>query len=223
MTRGGAAVRSATDDTDDTAADGGPDLARPAEGTAPVAPGQLVTVRNRPWVVTEVTRSALTTDLAPHCEYRLFLSATPHSGYLESFTALLELLDDHRFARGVKPTDEQLRRVMVRRLKSELPRTWNDKPRFPQRVPHALEVRYGDETRAAYAKLAEYARSRREGNDGGKAGGTAADFVTTLLKKRFLSSPKAFAETIATHLETMTSKRPADEAAPAPPPSSPTA
>ncbi|MGA5766540.1 DISARM system SNF2-like helicase DrmD [Streptomyces pseudogriseolus] len=154
--------------------------------------------------------------LAPHCEHRLFLSATPHNGYLESFTALLELLDDHRFARGVKPTDEQLRRVMVRRLKSELPRTWNDKPRFPQRVPHALEVRYGDETRAAYAKLVEYARSRREGNGGGKAGGTAADFVTTLLKKRFLSSPKAFAETIATHLETMTSRPPAGEAAPAP-------
>ncbi|MFD4696703.1 DISARM system SNF2-like helicase DrmD [Streptomyces niveus] len=145
--------------------------------------------------------------LAPHCEHRLFLSATPHNGYLESFTALLELLDDHRFARGVKPSEEQLRRVMVRRLKSELPPLWNGEPRFPRRVPHALEVRYSDETRAAYAKLAEYARSRRDGNGGGKAGGTAADFVTTLLKKRFLSSPKAFAETVHTHLDTMTSRR----------------
>src|SRR6266567_1414430 len=33
--------------------------------------------------------------LAPHCEHRLFLSATPHNGYKESFTALLELLDPH--------------------------------------------------------------------------------------------------------------------------------
>lgn len=158
--------------------------------------------------------------LAPHCEHRLFLSATPHNGYLESFTALLELLDDHRFARGVKPDDEQLRRVMVRRLKSELPPKWNGEPRFPRRVPHPLEVRYSDETRAAYAKLAEYARSRRDGNgggnSGGKAGRTAADFVTTLLKKRFLSSPKAFAETVATHLETMTTRRPVEEAEPAP-------
>ena len=31
--------------------------------------------------------------VAPHCEHRLFLSATPHNGYKESFTALLELLD----------------------------------------------------------------------------------------------------------------------------------
>ncbi|MFF8098829.1 phospholipase D-like domain-containing protein [Streptomyces sp. NPDC016640] len=59
---GGAAVRPATGDGDETAADGGPGLARPAGGAAPVAPGRLVTVRNRPWVVTEVTRSALTTD-----------------------------------------------------------------------------------------------------------------------------------------------------------------
>ncbi|WP_255949937.1 DISARM system SNF2-like helicase DrmD [Streptomyces odontomachi] len=154
--------------------------------------------------------------LAPHCEHRLFLSATPHNGYLESFTALLELLDDHRFARGVKPSEEQLRRVMVRRLKSELPPLWNGKPRFPRRVPHALEVRYSEEAREAYAKLAEYARSRREGLGGGKAGRTAADFVTTLLKKRFLSSPKAFAETINTHLDTMTSRQVTDDDEPAP-------
>ncbi|MFC8534757.1 DISARM system SNF2-like helicase DrmD [Streptomyces sp. NPDC057249] len=150
--------------------------------------------------------------LAPHCEHRLFLSATPHNGFLESFTALLELLDDHRFARGVKPSDEQLRRVMVRRLKSELPKTWDGRPRFPERVAHALEVRYETEARAAYAKLSAYARSRRETGDTGTAR-TAADFVTTLLKKRFLSSPKAFAETIDVHLKTMT-EGPAAERAP---------
>ncbi|MFF1328972.1 hypothetical protein ACFVYM_10705 [Streptomyces sp. NPDC058298] len=154
--------------------------------------------------------------LAPHCEHRLFLSATPHNGYLESFTALLELLDDHRFARGIKPSEEQLRRVMVRRMKSDLPPLWNGKPRFPRRVPHALEVEYSDAMREAYAKLTEYARSRRDGQGNGKAGHTAADFVTTLLKKRFLSSPKAFAETISTHLKTMTTRQtePAEEPAP---------
>ena len=36
------------------------------------------------------------------CEHRLFLSATPHNGYQESFTALLEMVDDHRFARGAE-------------------------------------------------------------------------------------------------------------------------
>ncbi|MEV5987176.1 DISARM system SNF2-like helicase DrmD [Streptomyces sp. NPDC052051] len=154
--------------------------------------------------------------LAPHCEHRLFLSATPHNGFLNSFTALLEMLDPHRFAVGIKPTGEQLRRVMVRRMKSELPPLWNGKPRFPRRVPHPLEIDHSVETREAYAKLAEYARLRRGDQGAGKAGRTASDFVTTLLKKRFLSSPKAFAETVHTHLGTMTSRQDTTDEAPAP-------
>ena len=34
--------------------------------------------------------------LAPHFTHHLFLSATPHNGYKESFTSLLELLDNQR-------------------------------------------------------------------------------------------------------------------------------
>ena len=57
--------------------------------------------------------------LAPHCEHRLFLSATPHNGYDNSFWALLELLDPHRFARAVRPKPEAVQEVTVRRLKQE--------------------------------------------------------------------------------------------------------
>ena len=67
---------------------------------------------------TDSLRTRALRALGPHFEHRLFLSATPHNGYTESFTALLELLDPQRFARGVPPSPEQLRRVMVRRLKS---------------------------------------------------------------------------------------------------------
>ncbi|HUY46013.1 MAG TPA: DISARM system SNF2-like helicase DrmD, partial [Streptosporangiaceae bacterium] len=140
--------------------------------------------------------------LAPHCEHRLFLSATPHNGYLESFTALLELLDDQRFARGVRPSEEQLARIMVRRLKRDLPPTWDGKPRFARRNTQYLEVHHSDEERAAHQMLAEYAASRRSAATG-DAGKMAADFVTTLLKKRMFSSPKAFAETVEAHLATM--------------------
>jgi superfamily II DNA or RNA helicase len=141
--------------------------------------------------------------LAPHCEHRLFLSATPHNGYLESFTALLELLDDQRFARGVRPSETQLARIMVRRLKRDLPPKWDGTPRFPVRVPQYLEVHHSAEERHAHQLLTEYAASRRKAA-GGEAGHAAADFVTTLLKKRLFSSPKAFAETIEMHLRTMT-------------------
>lgn len=143
--------------------------------------------------------------LAPHCEHRLFLSATPHNGYLESFTALLELLDDQRFARGVKPAEEQLARVMVRRLKSELPPRWDGSPRFPVRRLDYLEVDYSPGEQRAHELLSQYAASRRTSAEG-KGGQVAADFVTMLLKRRLFSSPKAFAETIDTHLATMTAR-----------------
>jgi hypothetical protein len=104
--------------------------------------------------------------LAPHCEHRLFLSATPHNGYLESFTALLELLDDQRFARGVRPNPEQLARVMVRRMKKDLPPLWNGKPRFAVRNLDYLDVDYTDDERKAHALLTQYAESRMSSIDG---------------------------------------------------------
>jgi hypothetical protein len=59
-------------------------------------------------------------DVAPRFEHRLFLSATPHNGHSNSFSALLELLDPQRFNRGVPVEPGQLDKVMVRRLKSDL-------------------------------------------------------------------------------------------------------
>ncbi len=41
-------------------------------------------------------------DIAPRFEHRLFLSATPHNGHSNSFTALLEILDPQRFFRSGK-------------------------------------------------------------------------------------------------------------------------
>lgn len=150
-------------------------------------------------------RTTAIRTLAPHCEHKLFLSATPHNGYLESFTALLELLDDQRFMRSVKPTDEQLGRAMVRRLKSELPPRWDGTPYFGTRAIDAVAVEHADEEREAHELLRGYANSRRRVATG-SGGRVAADFVTTLLKRRLFSSPKAFAETIDVHLVTMSGR-----------------
>ncbi|MGW3467688.1 DISARM system SNF2-like helicase DrmD [Saccharopolyspora sp. NPDC000995] len=148
--------------------------------------------------------------LAPHCEHRLFLSATPHNGYLESFTALLEMLDDQRFHRGVRPAEDQLARVMVRRLKRSLPPKWDGSPRFSVRKVDYLPVAYSPSERDAHGLLVEYIGSRRS-TATGKAARNAADFVTTLLKRRLFSSAKAFHHTVEKHLQTMsTRKEPTD-------------
>lgn len=139
--------------------------------------------------------------ISPHFEHKLFLTATPHNGYRESFSALLELLDNQRFARGVQPNPRQLEAVMVRRLKSELV-DWDGKPRFPVRRLEAIEVDYDAEEKQVHAWLREYTRLREQ-NVHDAAEGFATEFVLKLLKKRLFSSPAAFAITLARHRETL--------------------
>lgn len=139
--------------------------------------------------------------LAPHFEHRLFLTATPHNGYSESFSALLELLDNQRFARGVPPDPATLAQVMVRRLKTELQDDFGQ-PRFPARHLMALDVAYTDEERAVHRHLQAYTALRRQ-HAKDEAERTATEFVLKLLKKRLFSSPAAFALTLAKHQATV--------------------
>ncbi len=144
--------------------------------------------------------------LVPHFEHRLFLSATPHNGYPESFLALLELLDNQRFARGIsterQAVREQVRAIMVRRLKSELPPRWDGSPRFPVRRLLPIEVRYSDSEERQHRALQRYTYLRQQAaRDATER--VAAEFVLKLLKKRLFSSPEAFATTLERHEETL--------------------
>lgn len=140
--------------------------------------------------------------LAPHFEHKLFLTATPHNGYSESFTALLELLDNQRFARGMSTESREFMRqrdvVMVRRLKSELPKDDFGQDRFPKRTLEALEVDYPDEEKRIHAALRQYTRLRH-GKARDQAEKFATDFVLMTLKKRLFSSPAAFLRTLEQH------------------------
>ena len=151
-------------------------------------------------------RTAAIRLLAPHFEHKMFLTATPHNGYPESFTALLELLDSQRFARGVNPDRSQLEVVMVRRLKRELPPKWNGTPRFPQRQLEAIAVDYTPEEKAVNRMLGEYTNLRRK-NAKDNVELYSTEFVLKLLKKRLFSSPAAFLTTLEKHQASIDSKR----------------
>lgn len=148
-------------------------------------------------------RTAAIRLLTPHFEHKLFLTATPHNGYPESFTALLELLDSQRFARAVTPDRNQLQVVMIRRLKSDLPPNWDGTPRFPERKLEALEVNYSAEERRVNAELKRYTELRCQAAKDDKVELTATEFVLKLLKKRFFSSPQAFLTTLEKHEKTI--------------------
>lgn len=146
----------------------------------------------------ESQRTRFIRAIGPHFQHRLFLTATPHNGYTESFTSLLELLDDQRFARNILPDEKQLSQVMIRRLKSDLVDK-EGKSLYPKRVLQALAVPYTEEERAIHGKLDAYCRSReRDADENGIAFGTK--FVDQLLKKRLFSSPAAFASTLEKHI-----------------------
>ena len=142
-------------------------------------------------------------DLAPHFEHKLFLSATPHNGYSESFAALLNLLDDRRFQVGMPEIDRKmLDAVMVRRLKEDLATDALGRRRFARRVLAAIEVDYADDERRIHHVLGEYAAMRLAGTRADTEQ-FAAEFVLKLLKKRLFSSPEAFRLTLERHIQTL--------------------
>lgn len=136
-------------------------------------------------------RTKLIRDIASEFEHRLFLTATPHNGYTESFTALLESLDPLRFSRGPKIDDRQLSSIMIRRLKENI----SSKKSFATRVIKSIELIQGNDEDVLNQMLDEYIKMRMQSNNNAH---TVA-FAMTILKKRALSSPRAFENSITWH------------------------
>jgi len=145
-------------------------------------------------------RTQMIRAISPHFQHRLFLTATPHNGYTQSFTALLELLDDQRFSRSILPNGKQLAEVLVRRLKTDM-RGKDGKRLFPTRNLKMLEIPYTKDEQAIHRRLDEYCKSREKSNEISGPSGTR--FINRLLKKRLLSSPAAFAATLEKHVTTL--------------------
>jgi len=151
----------------------------------------------------ESQRTRLIRTIAPHFQHHLFLTATPHNGYTESFTSLLELLDDQRFARNILPDEKQLAQVMIRRLKSEITNKDGQLIYAPRKL-EALGVDYTAKEREIHHKLQAFCASR-EVADAKLGSVTGVSFINQLLKKRLFSSPAAFASTLAKHIATLES------------------
>ncbi|WP_432075988.1 DISARM system SNF2-like helicase DrmD [Streptomyces wuyuanensis] len=163
-----------------------------AHHVAPAAPKQVYAVDSQ--------QTKLIRRLVPHFEHRLFLSATPHNGYPESYTALLELIDNQKFARGVDPDEQARKETVVRRLKSTITNP-DGSPHFRTRRTRELPVEYTDTEREIHGVLSSFADLRRKRMTPKARGGRrAADLVTLLLKKRLFSSPAAFLHTVQVYL-----------------------
>lgn len=157
---------------------------------------------------TDSLRTQAIRHLTPHFEHKLFLTATPHNGYRESFSALLELLDNQRFSRGTEPDRKQLEAVMIRRLKSDQSFAFNHLGirRFPPRVLEPIEVPYSSEERDIHKALKKYTESRRA-HAKDQSERFASEFVLKTLKKRLFSCPAAFLSTLEQHEKSLHQSR----------------
>ena len=143
-------------------------------------------------------------DLAPRFEHRLFLSATPHNGHSNSFSALLHLLDNKRFTPGVPVVKSQLRDVMVRRLKDDIREIAGG---FPERVLKEVQIK-GLPADAPELKLADLLVEYREVRKRRFASGTKRQqamggLILSTLQQRLFSSIEAFHRTLGAHRRAM--------------------
>lgn len=180
-------------------------------------------------------------DVAPRFENRLFLSATPHNGHSNSFSALLEILDPQRFTRGVKVQGaSQLDAVMVRRLKEDLRQLgvehfplrklvqvnlhheggrWSSKEQVydpstkRHESGHGATLGEGEPVELRLSEmLAEYASLMRPTVEGaGKKKAGRGRLVFINLQKRLLSSVEAFARTLRLHADAVREGRAATQ------------
>jgi superfamily II DNA or RNA helicase len=153
-------------------------------------------------------------EIAPLFEHRLFLSATPHNGHSNSFSALLEILDPQRFCRGVRATKKHVEAAMVRRLKDDLRQI--GLPGFPRREVIQVDLPApgqpplpDDAPELALARLLDvYGQQRDEKLEGrSKTEKAAARLIITSLQKRLLSSIEAFACTLRVHRRGLEKKK----------------
>lgn len=144
-------------------------------------------------------------DIAPRFEHRLFLSATPHNGHSNSFSALLEILDPQRFCRGVPVCSRKyLQTVMVRRLKEDLREVAGGFPKrkvvqididgLPEDTPELALSRRLDEYRNLRAERLKGETRRKQ---------AAAGLLISGLQQRLLSSVEAFSRTLRVHRRTV--------------------
>jgi len=161
-----------------------------------IAPASPAAAGGRRGYAVDSQRTLAAKALAEKCEHRLFLSATPHNGYTESFTALMEMIDGRRFTRGANLDERALREVAVRRLKTELP----DKD-FKLRKTASILFTPDEDEQQKFAMLDRILTDSAQANGKGRAG----DIVAMLLKKRFLSSPWSFSRTLEQYEESRAS------------------
>jgi len=153
-------------------------------------------------ITSQFTRRIM--ELAPKFEHKLFLSATPHNGHSNSFSALMAILDPQRFCQGVKVHVRERDQVLIYRLKDDLRACGLA---FPNREiePVLIHAPVKGTPELELANKLEAYCSLREGRlqDEPVKIRNASAFLRSGLQQRLLSSVEAFWRTLIKHKRTI--------------------
>lgn len=176
-------------------------------GDSPILPWDLLIVDEAhnvmpPPMGEESELTKMVRAISPYFEHKIFLTATPHNGYTESFTGLLELLDPVKYVKTNELTDEQIQEIWrttgVRRLKreiNELDKQMGNPQRFAERSLSPLHLHFSAAEKQLFESFAEFKKTvyqtMRESSNVERNLGF---FVLEILNKRLLSSTTSFAD-----------------------------
>jgi len=152
----------------------------------------------------ETERLRMIRQVIPHFEHRMFLTATPHNGFTESFTGLLETLNPLVFEQKTELSLADSRFIqqhVVRRLKSEFQSDVGIK-RFCDRAIKRInpDQRLQPAEKMLFDALRKYREKAKQIVEEESAPKRfIVEFLITLLTKRLLSSYYAFASTWWNH------------------------
>ena len=190
-----------------------------ASGAGPDASAEDRTLAHAPWdllIVDEChhfapqsgsrasQRTRMLREIRFLFEHRIFASATPHNGKTVSFTGLLELLDPIRFQMAVEMDESDktnLSKVRIRRLKEDINKQFLRPPFAEQLPPVELPLELSPQESALYEALRAYRNHGQAALANASAGERwLGQFIYSLLTKRLLSCPYAFARTWWRHV-----------------------
>ncbi len=150
----------------------------------------------------QITRSVR--DLAPRFEHRLFLSATPHNGHSNSFSALLESSTRNGFVGECQWSAKHRDETIVRRIKEDIREIQGG---FPKRrvVQITIDGLPDEAPELKLSRLLNEYRSTREERlkNESKSKQAASGLLIIGLQQRLLSSIEAFAKTLKVHRNTV--------------------
>lgn len=138
--------------------------------------------------------------LSQQCEHLLLLTATPHRGRTDTFTKLLQLLDEDIFATDEIASDRVkeiehngINKFFIRRLKEDM-KDWQGAPLFKNRFTRTVSYELTPEEKDLYDAVTKYLMKKKE--QASQTKNIHVSLALTVMQRRLVSSIYAIKNTL---------------------------